>query len=223
MAADSTCQPWVCSDAYALDESKSPSNSAISGLGNYTFLPGKSSMKRTNVYASSLSARLRGFLNALENLPLRPRPPRQNATHCKRSIAEALLEFGRQLCNAVSDAYHSRRSSSAEYRQAADGGRLDCSGQTSNQSVCWARSGRSGISAKIRLWRSLFAASICLDIRSNERSQQPRPNRSLVVSAVAIWRAAGVAPAVLRVAWREASKSEGFSRCSSTFSTTTLL
>ena len=177
MAADSTCQPWVCSDAYALDESKSPSNSAISGLGNYTFLPGKSSMKRTNVYASSLSARLRGFLNALENLPLRPRPPRQNATHCKRSIAEALLEFGRQLCNAVSDAYHSRRSSSAEYRQAADGGRLDCSGQTSNQSVCWARSGRSGISAKIRLWRSLFAASICLDIRSNERSQQPRPNR----------------------------------------------
>ena len=115
----------------------------------------------------------------------------------RRSIAEALLEFGRQLCTAVSDAYHSRRSSSAAYRQAADGGRLDCSGQTSNQSVCWARSGRSGISAKIRLWRSLFAASICLDIRSNERSQQPRSNRSLVVSAVAIWRAAGVAPAVI--------------------------
>ena len=32
---------------------------------------------------------------------------------------------------------------------------------------------------------------------------------SLVVSAVAIWRATGVAPAVLRVAWCEAAKSEG--------------
>jgi hypothetical protein len=58
------------------------------------------------------------------------------------------------------------------------------------------------------LTSGLLASSIHLYIRGNERSQQPRPHRSPVVSSIAIWRAAGVVSAVLRIAWCETAKSE---------------
>ena len=58
----------------------------------------------------------------------------------------------------------------------------------------------------MRLVLGFLASSIHFHIRGNERSQEPRPNSSLVVSSIALCGTASVSSAVLWIARCETAK-----------------